>query len=42
MNSRDVLKKYNENGFVVLNQIFSQKNINEIFLDLDKIKKNLT
>ena len=41
MNSRDVLTKYNENGFVVLNQIFSQKDINEIFLDLDKIKKIL-
>ena len=41
MNSRDYLKKYEANGFIVLNKIFSEKDIKKIYLDLIKIKKIL-
>jgi phytanoyl-CoA hydroxylase len=39
MNSRNYLKKYETNGFVVLNKIFSKDDIKKIYLDLIKIKK---
>jgi phytanoyl-CoA hydroxylase len=41
MNSRNILKKYEKNGFIVLNKIFSQDDIKKIYLDLLKIKKIL-
>ena len=41
MNSRDTLKNYNLNGFVVLKKIFSKNEINKILLELEIIKKLL-
>lgn len=41
MISRDFLKKYEANGYVVLKKIFSKKDIEKIYLDLIQIKKVL-
>lgn len=41
MDSKSCLKKYEANGFVVLDKIFSKDDIKKIFIDLVKIKKFL-
>ena len=39
MSSKNYLRKYETNGFVVLNRVFSKDDIKKIHIDLIKIKK---